>query len=63
MFFILFPEQVKLKKINFNGENLNTLELLQLTNKYVSKKAPKEEQTTVVQTKSEKKDSKTSKKR
>lgn len=56
--FQLLPtiaEQVKVKKINFNTENLSVLELLQLTNKFVTVHAPKDEPLNVVKTKSEKK--------
>lgn len=56
--FQLLPaiaEQIKVKKVNFNTENLTALELLQLTNKLVTVHAPKEEPLTVVKTKSEKK--------
>lgn len=56
--FQLLPtiaEQVKVKKINFETANLSVLELLQLTNKFVTVHAPKEEALNVVKTKSEKK--------
>jgi len=59
--FQLIPtvaDQLKLKNVTLNGENLTTLELLQLTNKYVSAYAPKEEPVNVVKTKSEKKGAK-----
>ncbi|XP_063702339.1 uncharacterized protein LOC134832282 [Culicoides brevitarsis] len=56
--FQLLPEiaeAIELKKIHFNAKNLTTLELLQLTNKYVTVHAPKEDPLNVVKTKSEKK--------
>lgn len=45
----------KLKKIEFNGANLTTLELLQLCNKHITSLAPQEIVTSSVKTKSEKK--------
>lgn len=56
-------ETSKLKRIKFNGDNLNTLELLQLCNKHVTALAPKEEIVNIVKTKGEKKASAGGKKR
>ncbi|XP_058466689.1 uncharacterized protein LOC131439553 [Malaya genurostris] len=55
--FQLIPSvqaETKLKKIELNGANLSTLELLQLCNKHVSSLAPKEVVTSSIKTKSEK---------
>lgn len=56
--FQLIPSvqaEAKLKKIELNGANLTTLELLQLANKHITALAPKEIATSTVKTKSEKK--------
>lgn len=50
-------EFFKIKDIKLLGDNLTTLELLQLCNRHISVLAPKEEPTVLVQTKSEKKQS------
>ncbi|XP_053679279.1 uncharacterized protein LOC128730265 [Anopheles nili] len=56
--FQLIPSvqaEANLKNIEFNSENLSTLELLKLCNKHVSTLAPKEIAASVAKTKSEKK--------
>ncbi|KAG4072548.1 hypothetical protein HA402_004637 [Bradysia odoriphaga] len=56
--FSLIPavqETAKLKQIKIDADNLSSLELLQICNKYVTTLAPKEEPVNVVKTKSEKK--------
>ncbi|XP_037052478.1 uncharacterized protein LOC119086006 [Bradysia coprophila] len=56
--FSLIPavqETSQLKQIKIDADNLTSLELLQICNKYVTKLAPKEEIVNVIKTKSEKK--------
>jgi len=56
--FSLIPsvqEQSKLKEIKINSDNLNSLELLQVCNRYITTLAPKEEPVNTIKTKSEKK--------
>lgn len=48
-------ETSKLNEIKINADNLNTLEILQICNKYVTALAPKDEPVNVIKTKSEKK--------
>lgn len=53
--FKSFLEATKLKTIKIEADNFTFLELLRVTNEQVTERAPKDEPTSVLKTKSEKK--------